>query len=308
MARLIDDLRAAGRITMPHYIAPWLVHKWDAYARQVMQIFRDPQLPVLLIENVAKYYFEENDQEYWSLDKDFPNMAPPYPQFWMEHKLPRQINSKTMGVTDVTKWTPNGRVGMLFTAVDPADAKAEGDPPAGTRWIVWMELFVDYGSAMDGIQGPHGATFVCIDAEGQLLGVPFMQSYAEPGMEQLMKSVMTWFHPGFLAVSFLHCKNVVLEEHVVDAPLQKKWRARHGFDQTPYHTLVIEPLKAILRKEGRAHEHGAVKAMHICRGHFADYREGRGLFGKYHGRYWMPSTVRGTKGKAAPPREMEVKV
>ena len=74
-----------------------------------------------------------------------------------------------------------------------------------------------------------------------------------------------------------------------------------------YKTLVIEPLKAILRNEGRAHEHGLQKAMHICRGHFADYTQGRGLFGKYHGKYWMPSTVRGTKGKSAP-REIEVKV
>ena len=31
------------------------------------------------------------------------------------------------------------------------------------------------------------------------------------------------------------------------------------------------------------------------------------VFGKYHGKYWMPSTVRGTKGKAAA-RVMEVKV
>ena len=48
--------------------------------------------------------------------------------------------------------------------------------------------------------------------------------------------------------------------------------------------------------------------MHICRGHFADYREGRGLFGKYKVQVWMPATVRGTRGKSAPEREIEVKV
>lgn len=308
MPRLIDDLRAARSVVMPHFVAPWQVGRWDDYARNVMGLVRNPDLPVLLIDNVAAYYFTGTDQEYWSLEKDFPNVAPPYPQFWMEHKMPREIVSKTEGVTDVTKWTPNGRVGMLFTACDPAQSKIEGDPPPGTKWIVWMELFVDYGSASNGIQGPQGATFLCVDAEGKVLDVPWMQSFAPQHLSHLMKHCMTWFHPGLLAVSFLHCKNVTLEDHAVDAPLAKKWRARHGFNPTPYRTLVIEPLKAILRHEGRAHEHGLARAMHICRGHFADYTQGRGLFGKLHGKFWMPSTVRGTKGKSAPPREIEVRI
>lgn len=306
MARLIDDIRASGQVVRPHFVAPWLAKQWEAYAMRVMQLFRDPEIPVLLIDNVAKYYFEGTDQEYWALDKDFPNIAPPYPQFWMENRMPRQIVSKECGVTDIESWTPRGRIGMLFTAVDPAHAKYEGEPPAGTKWIMWMEMFIDYDGS--GITGPQGATFVCIDAEGRMLGTPFMQSYARPEFQEVMKSCMTWFHPGFLAISFLHCKNVTLENHKVDAPLVKKWRARHGFNPASYHTLVIEPLKEILRREGRAGEHGLAKAMHICRGHFADYRNGRGLFGKYKQVVWMPMTVRGTKGEKAAPREIEIKV
>ena len=147
-----------------------------------------------------------------------------------------------------------------------------------------------------------------MDAEGAIIGHPWMQSYAADEHADIMKDYMTWFHPTFLAMSFLHCKNVVTEERQMDAPLQKKFRAKHpGIQPAKYKTLIIEPLKAILRTQGRSHEVGLVKAMHICRGHFADYRQGRGLFGKYHGRFWMPSTVRGTKGKAAP-REIEVKL
>jgi hypothetical protein len=48
--------------------------------------------------------------------------------------------------------------------------------------------------------------------------------------------------------------------------------------------------------------------MHICRGHFKDYREGRGLFGKYHQLVWHPSLVRGTKGDKPAAREIEVKL
>jgi hypothetical protein len=31
---------------------------------------------------------------------------------------------------------------------------------------------------------------------------------------------------------------------------------------------------------------GLPRALHIMRGHFKDYREGRGLFGKVHGMWW----------------------
>lgn len=36
------------------------------------------------------------------------------------------------------------------------------------------------------------------------------------------------------------------------------------------------------------------KRMHIVRGHFADYTEGGGLFGKLHGRYYIAPHVRGS--------------
>jgi hypothetical protein len=107
----------------------------------------------------------------------------------------------------------------------------------------------------------------------------------------------------------LHCKkNVTLVENKVDAPLARKYKQRHGITPTAYKTLVVEPLKQILRSEGRSGEVGLQKALHICRGHFRDYREGRGLFGKYHQLVWTPMSVRGTKGKQAPARRIEVKV
>lgn len=123
-----------------------------------------------------------------------------------------------------------------------------------------------------------------------------------------MKSLMTWIHPVLLAVSFLHCKNVVLQDESVPKPLAKKYHLKTGQWPVRYKTLVIEPLKQILRHEGGSDRNGLAKAMHICRGHFRDYRQGPGLFGKYHQLVWSPMTVRGTKGKSVPPREIEVKV
>ena len=94
MPRLIDDLRATGKVAMPYYVLPRLRQAWLDYAERVSEAAGDPDLPVLLIDNVAEYFYSGTDQEYWSLDKDFPNLAPPFRSFWCEFKMVRTIHSK----------------------------------------------------------------------------------------------------------------------------------------------------------------------------------------------------------------------
>jgi hypothetical protein len=304
MPRLLDDIRSMGKLEKPWFVRADKESIWAAHAAELFQLLDDP-MPVLLIDNVAEYYFTGTDQEQWNIDRDFPNLAPPFPAFWAEHRMPSLIHSKECGDTDVKAILPlGGRVGMMVRACDPKDVKGEGIP-ANVKWILWAELFVDYGQRPP--QGPHGSIFLAVDAEGALVENPWMQSFVRAEDAEIMQTLMTWLYPMLLTVSFLHCKNVAIVDHAVDRPLAKKWHARHGIWPTTYKTLVIEPLKQILRREGGADKVGIQRAMHICRGHFKDYREGRGLFGKYHQLIWQPSLVRGTKGKAAP-REIEVKI
>jgi hypothetical protein len=61
-----------------------------------------------------------------------------------------------------------------------------------------------------------------------------------------------------------------------------------------YHTLNIHPMREILRREGQQDSLGLQKALHICRGHFRDYTQGRGLFGKHKGLYWVDQHMRGS--------------
>lgn len=309
MPRLIDDIRAAGKLAMPWFVSSH-EREWVRQAQLLSDLLHDPQLPVLLIDNVADYYFG-SDQEHWDLVDDFPNLAPPFPQFWTEHRIPATIHSKERGDSDISRIIQRGRVGALITGLNPSEVKGEG-LPENVRWILWCELFIDYGRLHDGtVDGPHGSTFLCIDEHGVLIGHPWMQSLSDPQHNEAMKAFMTWFNPSFLAMSFLHCKNVTIVEERMPKPLAKKFRAKHpGLEPAPYKTLVIEPLKQILRTQGGATDKGVglKRAMHICRGHFKDYRQGPGLFGKYHQLVWQPSLVRGTKSGAAAPRQMEVKV
>jgi hypothetical protein len=312
MPRLIDDIRCAGRLQMPHFVHPSCEARWAAHATRLAGILRE-EIPVILIDNVAEYFFEASDQEHWDIRKHFPNLAPPFPVFWMEHRFARKIHSKECGDTDLSAIAPGARVGMLFLGAPPENVTGEGIP-ASTRWVLVIEMFIDYGLALDGeIQGPHGSICMAIDEHGAAIERPYMQSYVDSSdefMQHLMRSVMGWTHPALLAISFLHCRNVSMMDHAVPARLAKRYRERHkGLKPTAYKTLVIEPLKAVLRTEGRAGAVGIQKAIHICRGHFRDYREGRGLFGRIHQLVWMPSTVRGGGATDKPPaREMEIKV
>ena len=310
MPRLIDDMRAPGaRWQKPHFVQPDKEQAWRKIVEYVHGAIKDPALPVLLIDNVADYYYA-SDQEYWDLRRDFPNLAPPYPAFWVESKMARKIHSKECGDTDMASIVPHGRIGSLIHGLDPA-AWTGQDIPENTRWILWCELFIDYGERDATVTGPHGSMFMCVDSDGAIIETPWIQSLTDEKYHPYVRSYITFLYPAFLAMSFLHCKNVTVVEEQVPKPLAKKYAARHGIQPTRYKTLVIEPLKKILRHEGGAHEHRNIqKALHICRGHFRDYREGRGLFGKYHQLVWQPSIVRGAKGKgeAAPPREIEVKL
>ena len=311
MPRLIDDLRSknGARVAIPNWVLPRNERAWTEYALHAMSVVNDPDMPVLLTDNVANYFYTQSDQEHWSIDRDFPNIAPPFPKFWVEWKMVMTIHSKDEGDTDVSKLLPQGgRVGQMFVALDPSEVKGE-NIPGNCKWIYWCDMWTDYHQPGITAVGPQGATFICDDDQGRAIGNPWMHSYGGDDVIEILKNMMAWYNPTLLAISFLHCKNVTLVDNVVDAPLAKKWASKHG-GQRPvaYKTLIIEPLKAILRKEGRAHEHGLQKALHICRGHFADYTGGRGLFGKYHGKFWIPSVVRGTRGVKAAPREIEVKV
>jgi hypothetical protein len=309
MPRLIDTIRTGRAFQLPVWVAPEHKAAWAKQVQNLMPLLEDPNLPVVLIDNVADYYYT-SDQEYWDLKVDFPNLAPPWPAFWAEHKLATRIHSKEKGDTDITHLIgSNGRLGTLVHALDPAQCTGEGELPAGTKWVLWCELFVDYGmSKFDRPTGPHGSVFFCVDADGHMLDRPWMQGFASNEDVGTMRALMTWFHPTLLAVSFLHCKNVVVEENATPKPLAKKYHAKTGRWPARYKTLVIEPLKQILRHQGGSDKVGIQRALHICRGHFRDYREGRGLFGKYHQLVWTPSVVRGTKGKRAPAREVEVRL
>lgn len=95
------------------------------------------------------------------------------------------------------------------------------------------------------------------------------------------------------AIALSNCKNT---NEVFHSPTKSKRKVDKSKSKPlpllTYRTLNIRPMTKALHEEGKIETEGINRALHLCRGHFKDYRE-HGLFGKEKGVYWWDAHVRG---------------
>jgi len=238
---------------------------------------------VFNIDNVAEYYYQSKQVE-WHMGSDFPVVITPFKNTFFEFQMPH------MGYFfEGVKFIDSGiRFGALIVRHD-----VENDNHL--KAILECVLFGSRNHNpffMGGVKlavDKNGA-WTPLPDHGEEKGFEYLL-YGDDEQSQLIlkDGIDQQMRPIFLAISFLHCKNVTTVEQ--GAGLNPGKRNRHA-PSVKYHVLNIEPMKKILKTEGRADEVGLKQALHICRGHFKDYRE-TGLFGKFHDIYWWDSQVRG---------------
>lgn len=95
--------------------------------------------------------------------------------------------------------------------------------------------------------------------------------------------------------AFANCKNVELIEKSWPDKIQKKRIKTGKLPLVSYRQVVISTISGkkidITNHDG---QHSS-PALHLMRGHFKDFSNGRGLFGKYNGKYWWNQSMRGDK-------------
>ena len=342
----------------------------DDNHRPVLELLEEAT--VILVDNVARFYYVDNEQEEWDITKDFPNVAPPWPVAFYEYAHPRFSNS--MGSL-IAQDQGGSRWGTLVVAEDIQSIRSQKrDVESDAKQMAWMvlssreeiqqeiwrfaqeriltpdilwnalseeirqgyrdaassekrEAFIEqndvrwacnafsfwlpprsdhvfpmmhYSYPLTG----HGQLIT--DLDGNVIG-PFgpMSSSSNPDAVRQLSYMP--LHVPFLAMSFAHCKNVTVTS--IDPPekLSRKQEKRYGIPKVRYHVLQIDPMREVLRREGEMSSHSsAPKALHICRGHFKDYRE-RGLFGKYHGLFWWDAHARGSLNSGAVVKDYSIK-
>ena len=252
-----------------------------AYDLQQMPVMRNPEteafdmepfrqtlrrVPIIVADNVADYVAGLT-----SPTINLGLLAPPFPGFWIEHR----------------RWGKDGldwQLGGLFI-VKP-----------GTRFQVVGTVFArKLGYTRGCLYLGHGTLH--LNASGYLLAAPKFTMNQE-AFEVAADAFEVWL-PMLVTIMFMHCKNVARVEHKPDPRLAKRTLQRGRPCMLKYHTIEIEPMKTVLRKEGQIETVGLERALHICRGHFVYYpADGPGLFGRgIHGQFWKPAHARGTAKK-----------
>lgn len=304
MARLIREMLTRG-ISIPY-------EPMEQDAKTQLRAL--PSATVFDADNVASYIAERTESTgHWSFSA--PTMVPPFPLTWIEYGEWRSgwvgAGARRWGVFVVaddvrTDDRRDDIVGTWLRNVEPEFVDA-GPLEETPRWVVQFTAAIKWAwgqpafpvSGYRAVLGPDGQPAVF--ANGQ----PAHQFYnfydrtihaAVPddvAATDLGRDLMGGINPAILAIAFMHCKNVTTRDHV---PTRQERRAdeRAGLPLLRYRTIEIDPMKEVLRAEGRVDTVGLSRALHICRGHFAEYTEDAPLFGKHTGLFWRPQHVRGT--------------
>lgn len=335
-----------------------------AQMRYLDYLLRDPLLSdemkegldgVEVIEstNVSNYYFQESSQEYWDLP-DFPALAPPFENFWLDFRAPSYSMSTERGRNTWSATSPS-HWGFLCCGID-----FHKDPISTDRFLAtvhtfhrdffeqvmpqarWgLDMYLHWRQAEKNMS-PLWYWRMLLDEKGRVIVDPVnkqnsvstvallpdisrylameeerlcleekltpqekhkIKDKMQVIQDDLYNQILPFWHTALLTISFLHCRNVSLDERPSETiGVHNKNQKRRGvkpYQTIPYKVLDIYPMKEVLKKEGKSESIGTPKALHICRGHFKDYSHGRGLFGnpRLNGIYWQPQIVKGSSQK-----------
>jgi hypothetical protein len=113
------------------------------------------------------------------------------------------------------------------------------------------------------------------------------------------------------SIQLMNCKNVHTEEVDPNQSLSRQVKRHMARKNMPplekYHVITIDHMKKSNKKEFNGASVNVInhKPLHICRGHFRTY-QGKGLFGKYKGTFWIPAHAKGTKENGVINKEYKI--
>jgi hypothetical protein len=291
-----------------------------------------PGTVVITADAVAKYLFEEMPEEL-SIHDDFPNIAPPFETIAVECLLRGQSRDGRSGRV-LMKEIPARRMVWISQNIEVVPGMSAATVVASyiamlvarqthcenaqdlvtflddiersqVRWVSAVHAFDEGGFDRHPFgRSAAACVLACITPEGSVLidrnGRPVTIQTVHPAFAgtAMITEAMSYFYPYFLTLSFMHCKNVELRDIPNDQGFERRFTKWHGRPPVQYKDLNITPMQKVIRSAATEHKTGMHQALHICRGHFKDYRQ-RGLFGKIKGIFWWDQNLRGQESEGA---------
>lgn len=223
---------------------------------------------------------------------DVPSIAPPYPSLWMESRFPEFVNIKGT-LTPFPIQGPGAAAYFKYTEL-----------PNKQGWSVLqlLKLFFPDRNCLAAVRkvvlnpegilsGPRPLQTV---VTGSAINIMELASDRESAEAELQEFVGIWFTSFSMAVAFMHCKNITLEDAPGPPPRLAKKRAKLGRRPFVEHKILrIGQIREALHSSGAQTD--IKMALHMCRGHFKNYTPERPLFGKHTGSFWHDAHLRGSK-------------
>jgi len=280
------------------------------------------------LSNVSKWiYTGEKDVWSWWDSKIFPCLSPPWPFSWFEFTVPtisianelvknyfsrvKRVGAFSLGLSkkDHGKlFRRISRIGLWSHQLEVEGRLVHMDDSL-INWVVIHIIFLKSMKFKEGYSCA-GIYNSYLDDQGQELfatkrvsefdhlpvvkPAPTLAGF-DDGEDVNNLIFFTTILPSLFGVSLLHCKNVEAVERKSEVRINKYREKKGKRPLMKFKTLEIDAARKILKYEGKSDKVGLRRALHICRGHFRDCREGRGLFGRHKGVYWVPMHTRGDK-------------
>lgn len=128
-------------------------------------------------------------------------------------------------------------------------------------------------------------------------------------LQEYIEKARTFVYTSLLAISFMHCRNVVYSDVPPTSEERIAAKKRGQPDPITYKVLELEPFKPTKRRSlpvgtdpGEDIRH---KSLHIVRGNFATYDD-KPLFGRVRGTFWRPMHIRGSAEQGVAIRDYSI--
>lgn len=287
---------------------------------------------IILVDNVADYYYDFLPDDFslgdtlkipWDYDKHYPFVSPPFEEMWFEFRTPKIKEYKRLGVKvvgqemlSIADWE------KLPAAMVAAMVNQFGDNVVDK--CKWLLMMTPYAEMTDGrIMGPYGNYVVGVAPDGALAKDDngehiYCVNSVEPRIANLLQPLL--INPVFMAISFMHVKNASMIRQAPVTPMTRnqKKKAKKNPPTSRYYVLKIDAIENARGGgagggggggggHGGGGGGGGESSLHIVRGHFADYSNGKGLFGKYKGRYWVSAHLRGNPEVGVTEKDYDIK-
>jgi hypothetical protein len=257
---------------------------------------------------IADWYFEESEIYEFDMRTQFPSVVAPFPVMFLEYRIPLKWKiydekKKEFVIIDAPH-QEHDWFGMLIVQDKLPDNYTGDSPYEG-------DVLRDVYSAIHESGGifpkfkQHTFLYVgdqesvklaCwfqnyVDQAGKMMGGPAFDlnpamRHADTKDSDVYSTITRCYgYPVYFALSLMTCKNVQMRELGISGK-DRRQAARDGTSPLGYREIVIDPMRKSIRSGEHGNGNSVMTAMRIAAGHWKDYTQGNGLFGRLHGRFW----------------------